>query len=53
LSELIDAVTTVANGAHHLSAAVAQRIAESLTRASLTSREMDVLSSSSSALPTR
>jgi DNA-binding NarL/FixJ family response regulator len=43
LSELIDAVTTVANGVRHLSAAVAQRIAESLTRASLTSREMDVL----------
>jgi DNA-binding NarL/FixJ family response regulator len=43
LRELVDAVTTVANGARHLSPAVAQRIADSLTRTSLTSREMDVL----------
>jgi DNA-binding NarL/FixJ family response regulator len=43
LRELIDAVTTVANGARHLSPAVAQRIADSLTRTSLTSRELDVL----------
>jgi DNA-binding NarL/FixJ family response regulator len=43
LQELIDAVTAVAHGARHLSPGVAQRIAESLTRTSLTSREQDVL----------
>ena len=43
LRELIDAVTAVSSGGRYLSPAVAQRIAESLTRSALTSREMDVL----------
>jgi DNA-binding NarL/FixJ family response regulator len=43
LNELIDAVTTVANGLRHLCPAVAQRMADSLSHASLTAREMDVL----------
>jgi DNA-binding NarL/FixJ family response regulator len=43
LSELVDGVATVANGTRYLCRSVAQRIAESLTRASLTSREIEVL----------
>jgi len=43
LSELIEAVTTVANGVRYLCRCVAQRMADSLTRASLTSREIEVL----------
>jgi DNA-binding NarL/FixJ family response regulator len=43
LSELIGAVRTVATGVRYLSPAVAQRIADSLTHAPLTSREMEVL----------
>jgi DNA-binding NarL/FixJ family response regulator len=43
LSELIEAVTTVANGVRYLGRAVAQRVADSLTRTSLTSRETEVL----------
>jgi len=43
LSELIEAVTTVANGVRYLCRSVAQRMADSLTRASLTSREIEVL----------
>jgi two-component system NarL family response regulator len=43
LDELIEGVTTVANGLRYLCRSVAQRIAESMTRTSLTAREMDVL----------
>jgi two-component system NarL family response regulator len=43
LSELIEGVTTVANGVRYLCRAVAQRMADSLSHASLTSREMEVL----------
>jgi len=43
LSELIEGVTTVANGVRYLGRSVAQRMADSLTRASLTSRETEVL----------
>jgi DNA-binding NarL/FixJ family response regulator len=43
LSELIEGVTTVANGVRYLGRAVAQRVADSLTRSSLTSRETEVL----------
>ena len=44
LSELVDGVTTVANGLRYLSRSVAQRMADSLTHTSLTSRELEVLS---------
>ena len=43
LSELIEAVTALAHGGRHLCRSIAQRMVESLTRASLTAREMDVL----------
>lgn len=43
LSEFIEAVTALARGSRYLGRAVAQRIAETLTRTSLTSRETDVL----------
>jgi DNA-binding NarL/FixJ family response regulator len=43
LNELIDAVTTVASGMRYMSLSVAQRMADSLTRATLTSRESEVL----------
>ena len=43
LHELVEGVTTVANGVRYLCRAVAQRMADSLTRASLTSREIEVL----------
>jgi two-component system NarL family response regulator len=43
LSELIDGVTTVARGVRYLGRSVAQRMADSLSRTSLTSREIDVL----------
>ncbi|MFL6664511.1 MAG: DNA-binding response regulator [Rhizobacter sp.] len=43
LSELIEGVTTVANGVRYLCRSVAQRMADSLTHASLTSRETEVL----------
>jgi two-component system NarL family response regulator len=43
LSELIEGVTTVAHGVRYLGRSVAQRMADSLTRASLTSRETEVL----------
>ena len=43
LSELIEGVRTVANGVRYLCRSVAQRMADSLTRASLTSREIEVL----------
>ena len=43
LSELIEGVTTVANGVRYLGRSVAQRMADSLTRTSLTSREIEVL----------
>jgi two-component system NarL family response regulator len=44
LAELFEGVTAVASGLRHLSRAVAQRVADSLTHASLTSREVEVLS---------
>ena len=44
LAELIDGVTAVANGQRYLSRSVAQRMADSLTHTSLTSREIQVLS---------
>lgn len=43
LDELIEGVTTVANGLRYMSRSVAQRMADSLTRTSLTSREIEVL----------
>src|SRR5262249_6709332 len=43
LGELIDAVTAVAGGMRYMSMSVAQRMADSLTRTSLTSREAEVL----------
>lgn len=43
LSELIEGVTAVANGVRYLCRSVAQRMADSLTHASLTSREIEVL----------
>lgn len=43
VSELIEGVTTVAQGGRYLGRAVAQRMADSLTRTSLTCREADVL----------
>ena len=43
LSELIEGVTMVASGVRYLSRSVAQRMADSLTRTSLTSRETEVL----------
>ncbi len=43
LGELIEGVTTVARGVRYLGRSVAQRMADSLTRATLTSREVEVL----------
>lgn len=43
LSEFIEAVTRLARGSRFLGRSVAQRIADSLVRASLTTREIDVL----------
>jgi two-component system NarL family response regulator len=43
LNELVDAVKTVASGMRYMSLSVAQRMADSLTRTSLTSREVEVL----------
>jgi DNA-binding NarL/FixJ family response regulator len=43
LDELMEGVAVLSNGGRYLSRAVARRMAESLTRASLTPREMDVL----------
>jgi DNA-binding NarL/FixJ family response regulator len=43
LGELIEGVTTVARGVRYLGRSVAQRMADSLTRVSLTSREIEVL----------
>lgn len=43
LSELIEGVTTVARGVRYLGRSVAQRMADSLARAALTSREIEVL----------
>lgn len=44
LHELIDGATTVASGLRYMSRCVAQRMADSLTRTSLTPREIEVLS---------
>lgn len=44
LAELIEGATSVAQGRRYLSPAVAQRIADSLSHTSLTSREIQVLS---------
>jgi len=41
--DLVDGVTAVANGLRYLCRAVAQRMADSLTRVALTSREIEVL----------
>lgn len=43
LGELVDGVMTVAKGGRHLGRSVARRMADSLSRSSLTSREIDVL----------
>ena len=43
LAELLDGVISVARGARYLGQPVAQRMADSLTRAALTSRETEVL----------
>jgi DNA-binding NarL/FixJ family response regulator len=43
LSELVEGVTAVGGGARYLCMSVAQRMADSLTRATLTSREIEVL----------
>jgi DNA-binding NarL/FixJ family response regulator len=43
LDELVDAVRAVARGMRYVSLSVAQRVADSLTRATLTSREIEVL----------
>ena len=43
LEELIEGVTTVACGVRYLCRSVAQRMADSLTRESLTTRELEVL----------
>jgi DNA-binding NarL/FixJ family response regulator len=43
LKELIDAVTAVADGLRYVSAAAAQRMADSLAHATLTLREIEVL----------
>ena len=44
LGELIEGVTRVAEGLRYLSSSVAQRMADSLSHSSLTSREVQVLS---------
>ncbi|MEJ8821212.1 response regulator transcription factor [Variovorax humicola] len=44
LDELIDGVTTVANGLRYVSRSVAQRMADGMTHTSLTAREVEVLS---------
>jgi two-component system NarL family response regulator len=43
LDELVDGVTAVANGLRYLCRSVAERMADSLTRTPLTSRETEVL----------
>jgi DNA-binding NarL/FixJ family response regulator len=43
LEELIDGVVSVARGVRYLCRSVAQRLADSLSRATLTARELDVL----------
>ena len=43
LSEIIESVTALAQGGRYLGRAVALRMADSLTRTSLTTREIDVL----------
>jgi DNA-binding NarL/FixJ family response regulator len=43
LSELVEAVKALANGMRYLGRSVAQRMADSMTRTLLTTREMDVL----------
>ena len=43
LGEFIEAVTALARGSRYLGPSVARRVADSLTRVSLTSREIDVL----------
>jgi DNA-binding NarL/FixJ family response regulator len=43
LNELLDGVTLLAGGSRYMSLSVAQRMADSLTRAALTSRETEVL----------
>src|SRR5262245_11087829 len=43
MSELVEGVLTVAGGVRYVSRCAAQRMADSLTRTSLTSRELEVL----------
>lgn len=43
LTELLDSVTVLAGGSRYMSLSVAQRMADSLTRATLTCRETEVL----------
>ncbi len=43
LSELVEGVTAAARGQRYLGLTVAQRMADSLTRTALTSRETEVL----------
>ena len=43
VSEFVEGVTALANGGRYLGRSVAERMADSLTRASLTSRESEVL----------
>lgn len=53
LNELIDAVMAVASGLRYVSASAAQRMADSLARAALTSREIDVLKLVSAGQPNK
>ncbi|KWT64518.1 MULTISPECIES: response regulator transcription factor [unclassified Variovorax] len=53
LNDLIDGVTAVASGLRYMSQAVAQRIADSLTRATLTSREIEVLKLAAAGRPNK
>lgn len=53
LNELVDGVTAVSSGLRYMSLSVAQRIADSLTRATLTSREIDVLSLAATGHPNK
>ncbi|OUM02011.1 response regulator transcription factor [Variovorax sp. JS1663] len=53
LNELVDGVAAVANGLRYMSLDVARRIADSLTRATLSSREIEVLSLAAAGRPNK
>lgn len=53
LEELIDGVAAVANGIRYMNMSVARRMADSLTRATLTSREIEVLNLVASGHPNK